>query len=166
MNRNIPGSSRHTGRIRLALLVFAGLCLAAASASAETGFYDFLSPAFLGGSANSASLESPPATVLNPAVAAGKQRLTLDLSYIALMDLTPSAFSWGGHIANLGITIPTKAGVFSSVGRFVTAGFPDLDWGTLGGLQVSFAKDLFPEFYLGAGGATSGSCTCPGTSGS
>ena len=152
MNVTFLGNSRRAGRVRFAALVFASLCLAAPSLSAETGFYDFLSPVFMGGSANSVSLESPPATVLNPAVAAGKQRMTLDLSYIGLMDLTPSAFNWGGHVVNLGITMPTKVGVFSTVGRFASAAFPAvLDWGTLGGLHLSFAKDLFPDFYIGAG---------------
>ena len=127
------------------------LCLAAPSALAETGFYDFLSPDFMAGSANSVSLESPPATLLNPAVAAGKQRVTLDLSYIGLMDFSP-AFLWDGHIVNLGITLPTRVGVFSTVGRFASAVFPtSLNWGTLGGLHLSFAKDLFPELYIGLG---------------
>ena len=150
MNVNFLGRSRGSGIVRLAALAFVGFCLAAAPVSAETGFYDFLSPAFLGGSANSVSLESPPATLLNPAVAAGKQRVTLDLSYIGLMDFSP-AFLWGGHIINLGITLPTRAGVFSAVGRFAQAEFTSLAWGGLGGLHLSFAKDLFEDFYVGIG---------------
>ncbi len=152
MNVNFLGNRRNAGRVRLVVLAFVGLCLAAPSALADTGFYDFLSPSFMAGSANSVSLDSPPATVLNPAAAAGAQRFTLDASYITLMDFTP--FYWGGHVANLGITIPTRAGVFSTVGRFATTYFPagvDLNWGTLGGLHLSFAKDLYDELYIGLG---------------
>jgi hypothetical protein len=150
MNVNSLVNRRRAGLERLVVMAFVGLCLAAAPVSAETGFYDFLSPSFMSGSANSVSLESPAATLLNPAVAGGKQRLTLDLSYIGLMDFAP-LFDWGGHVVNLGITIPTRVGVFSTVGRFATAGFTSLDWGTLGGLNLSFAKDLFENFYIGIG---------------
>jgi hypothetical protein len=150
MNVNFLGNGRRSGFVRLVVLAFASFCLATAPVSAETGFYDLLSPTFMAGSANSVSLESPAATLLNPAVAGGKQRITLDLSYIGLMDFAP-AFLWDGHIANLGITLPTRVGVFSAVGRFATAGFPSLDWDTLGGLHLSFAKDLFEDFYIGIG---------------
>jgi flagellar hook assembly protein FlgD/outer membrane protein OmpA-like peptidoglycan-associated protein len=150
MNLNSLGNRRRADRVRLVVLALISFCLAAPSAFAETGFYDFVSPEFMAGSANSVSLDSPAATLLNPAVAAGKQRVTLDLSYIGLMDFSP-AFLWDGHIVNLGITLPTRVGVFSTVGRFASAGFPSLNWGTLGGVHVSFAKDLFPELYIGLG---------------
>ncbi len=120
-------------------------------AGAETGFLDFSSPQFLGGGAGTTTLETPPGTLLNPAISAGRQRVTLDLSYIALTQVSP--FDWGGHIVNLGVTVPTNFGVLSTSGRFATTSFtsPGLDWGTLAGLNVSFSKDLFPDFYIGAG---------------
>jgi flagellar hook assembly protein FlgD/outer membrane protein OmpA-like peptidoglycan-associated protein len=130
------------------LLLFAS----AFFASAESGFLDFYSPQFLGGGAGSATLESPAGTVLNPAVSAGRQRITLDLSYLALTQLTPS-FLWGGNIFNLGITYPTRAGVLSGIARFAHADFPGtgLAWGSQAALNVSFSKDLFPDLYVGAG---------------
>ncbi len=136
---------------RVSTIAVALLLGAAFGASAETGFLDFSSPVFLGGGAASTTLESPPGTLLNPAVSAGRQRVTLDLSYIALAQVSP--FDWGGHIVNLGVTVPTNVGVLSAAGRFATTSFtsPGLDWGTLGGLNVSFSKDLFPDFYIGAG---------------
>ena len=120
-------------------------------AAAETGFLDFSSPQFLGGGSGVTTLETPPGTLLNPAISAGRQRVTLDLSYIALTQVSP--FDWGGHIVNLGVTVPTNVGVLSTSGRFATTSFtsPGLDWGTLAGLNVSFSKDLFPDFYVGAG---------------
>ncbi len=149
MDTNILVNNRRVGRLRLVVPALIGLCLAAPVGFAETGFFDFLSPDFMAGSANSVSLESPPATLLNPAVAAGKQRITLDASYITLMDFSP--FLWSGHVVNLGITLPTRVGVFSTVGRFASASFPGLNWGALGGLHLSFAKDLFEDFYIGFG---------------
>jgi len=130
------------------VMIFGGVF----GAAAETGFLDFSSPEFLGGGAGTTTLETPPGTLLNPAISAGRQRVTLDFSYIALDQFDPS-FKWGGHIVNLGVTVPTNVGVLSTSGRFATTSFtsPGLDWGTLAGLNISFSKDLFPDFYIGAG---------------
>ena len=79
--------------------------------------------------------------------------MTLDFSYIALDQFDPS-FKWGGHIVNLGVTVPTNVGVLSTVSADSpprASRAPGLDWGTLAGLNVSFSKDLFPDFYVGAG---------------
>ena len=144
---------------RRSFLVSAALILAAVMpAFADGGFLDYFSPQFLAGGAGTATLEVPMGTVLNPAISAGRQRTTLDFSYTALTQLTPS-FYWGGNIANLGITYPTRAGVLTGIARFAQAGFTDqngrtltgLDWGAMGGLNVSFSKDLFPDFYVGIG---------------
>jgi flagellar hook assembly protein FlgD/outer membrane protein OmpA-like peptidoglycan-associated protein len=130
------------------------LCLlaAAVSASADNGFLDFYSPQFLGGGGETVSNEAPMGTVFNPAVSANRQRLTFDLSYMALTQVTPS-FAWGGNVVNLGVTWPTRVGVLSGIARFTNAGYEGtgLDWGTLGGLNVSFSKDLFDDLYVGAG---------------
>ncbi|MGD0725748.1 MAG: FlgD immunoglobulin-like domain containing protein [Spirochaetia bacterium] len=138
--------------IRILTVAFVLMLSTALGAAAETGFLDFASPQFLGGGAGSTTLETPPGTVLNPAISAGRQRLTLDFSYIALTQFDPS-FKFGGHIVNLGVTVPTNVGVLSAASRFATSSIasPGLDWGTLGGLNVSFSKDLFPDFYIGAG---------------
>lgn len=152
MNADIHSRRRAGRRLLLAVTVLAAICSAAPFVAAETGFYDFLSPELMAGSANAVRLSAPlpPVTVLNPSVAAGEQRITLDASYITLMDFAP--FLWNGHVVNLGITLPTRIGVFSTVGRFATAFFPTgLNWGTLGGLHLSFAKDLYEDFYVGFG---------------
>ena len=56
---------------------------------------------------------------------------------------------------NLGVTVPTRAGVFTAIGGFATASFnptvPGLQFGPLGGLHLSFSKDLFPDLYVGIG---------------
>ncbi len=131
-------------------IVVAMFALAAGAVHAESGFLDFYSPQFLAGMGGTANDNSPQGTVLNPAVSAGRQRVTLDLSYLALTGVSP--FAWSGNFVNAGITIPSAAGVFSTTGRFTNADFSGApNWGAMGGLTASFAKDLFPDFYVGAG---------------
>jgi flagellar hook assembly protein FlgD/outer membrane protein OmpA-like peptidoglycan-associated protein len=140
--------------IRIASVTLVLLLAGGAFVFAENGFLDLASPVFLGGGGGTANDETPMGTILNPAVSADRERTTFDLSYIALTQLTPS-FNWGGHILNLGVTLPTRAGVFTGIGRFATSGFspavPALEWGPLAGLNLSFSKDLFPDLYIGVG---------------
>ncbi len=110
----------------------------------------YLSPTFLSGGASITSQESPQADVLNPAAAGAKQRVTLDASYLGLIG-TQSGEGWLGHIANIGTTIPTKFGVLSGSGHFFTSSLPEVDLGTLGELNVSFAKALYPDLLVGVG---------------
>lgn len=118
---------------------------------------DLLSPTFLAGGHHITSLESPQADALNPAISGAKQRTALDLGYIALIGFGDEK-GWKGHNANIGITIPTKLGVFTTSGHFVHSPFEGLDLGTLGNLRFSFAKDLYSDFLFGAGiGLTLGS---------
>jgi len=140
--------------VRIVSVTFVLLLAGGAFAFAENGFLDLASPVFLGGGGGTATLETPSGTILNPAISADRERVTFDLSYIALTQLTPG-FSLGGHIVNLGVTLPTRAGVFTGIGRFATSGFSPavggLQWGPLGGLNLSFSKDLFPDLYVGVG---------------
>ena len=133
------------------VIIVVGLfAIAAGAVHAESGFLDFYSPQFLAGLGGTANLNSPQGTVLNPAVSAGKQRVTLDLSYLALSGVNP--LNWSGNFINGGITIPSAAGVFSATGRFANANFSGApNWGGMGGVTASFAKDLFPDLYVGAG---------------
>src|SRR5271165_1800590 len=99
---------RNAGRVAMALCV---LLLAGGSFSfADNGFLDLASPVFLGGGGGTATLETPFGTLLNPAVSADRERVTLDLSYIALTQVTPLPPLLGGNVLNLGVTLPTRAG--------------------------------------------------------
>ncbi len=134
---------------RHAVVAVLFLFAAGAAASADSSFLDYTSPQFLSSGEESATAEIPAGTILNPAISADRQRVTFDASYIALTQLTP--FDWGGNVVNLGLTWPTRVGVLTGIARFANAGFTGLNWGTLGALNVSFSKDLFPELYIGAG---------------
>ncbi len=134
------------------LLALALSCLCALGVWAESGLLDFSSAQILAGGEGSASLDSPQGALLNPAVSAGEQRVVLDLSWIPFVALGASSQpGWIGNIINGGVTIPTRAGVFSASGRFASANFNELSWGTFGSLNASFAKDLYPKLWIGAG---------------
>ncbi|NBC30559.1 MAG: OmpA family protein [Spirochaetes bacterium] len=104
--------------------------------------------------------ESPTTDALNPAASALKQRAHLDLSYTALAGFGQVAGDSGyrGHVANLGVTIPTRVGVAATSIGFLTSPYDTMDLGTQFGMNASFAKDLYPNFLIGLGvGATLGS---------
>ncbi len=117
--------------------------------SGAQNILDMYSPYFMGAGANSSLLVSPASDALNPAASGMKQRTTIDLSYLSLVGLG-SESGWG-NIVNTGLTLPTKYGVFSGSARFIQSPFSSLQLGILGGLNLSFAKDLFPNLSVGGG---------------
>ncbi|MBN2444465.1 MAG: gliding motility-associated C-terminal domain-containing protein [Spirochaetales bacterium] len=130
------------------VLIIVMLCVSIQSVFSQN-VEELYSPYFLALGLTAASFESPVGDILNPAVSGLKQRMTLDLSYIALPGFGDE--EGFGHAANVGITIPTRAGVVSASTHFVTSSFPGANLGTMGSVYVSFAKDLFPDFLVGAG---------------
>ena len=118
-------------------------------AVAQSGIWDLYSPFFLSGGANTASLDSPQADVLNPAAGGGRQHLTLDLSYLILNRLGQESDS--GHVVNAGASIPSAIGVFTVSGRFFTSPFDQVYGTTFGALNFSFAKDIYRNLWVGAG---------------
>jgi flagellar hook assembly protein FlgD/outer membrane protein OmpA-like peptidoglycan-associated protein len=105
------------------------------------------SPLFLAGTENTASTESVSGDVINPAASGLKQRVHLDASYAAIV----GDGAWSGHATNAGISYPTRVGVFSGSLNFASADYAALDIGQRGSLNVSFAKDLYPQLLFGAG---------------
>lgn len=118
--------------------------------SGTGSFNNYLSPTLLSGGGSVTSQESPQSDSINPAAAGAKQRVTLDASYLGLVG-TQTGEGWQGHIANLGITIPTKVGVFSGSGHFMSSALSEVDLGTVGELNASFAKQIYPDLLVGAG---------------
>lgn len=114
---------------------------------------DFISPSFIAEGASITSMESPSADVLNPAVSGLKQRTVLDLSYVGIINFNSDSPTYGykGHAANLGATMPSKYGVFDLSGHFIHSPYENVNIGTLGSIDFSFSKDLFPNFLVGAG---------------
>lgn len=110
---------------------------------------ELYSPLTLAQGTSPVTMESPVGDVLNPAASALSQRITLDLNYIGLAGL--GLESGYGQAANLGITLPSKFGVFNGSAHFVSSPFPGGNLGNIGALNLSFAKDLFSTFLIGVG---------------
>jgi flagellar hook assembly protein FlgD/outer membrane protein OmpA-like peptidoglycan-associated protein len=135
--------------VRAFSLLAAALLLGALPVFGQNEVFNFYSPGFLGGGTGAGSTASPQADAVNPAASGGAQRMTAELSYLALLGLGSSP-GWG-NIVNGGFTLPTTVGVFTGSARLLNAAYPALNFGTLGSFNLSFAKDLFPELYVGAG---------------
>ena len=116
---------------------------------------DLRSPALMGTGSHVTSTDAPQSGTVNPAATGLNQRITLDLSYtglIGLSELDGDTKGWQGHGFNLGGTFPTKFGVFSGTLNFLhSSGLSGMQTGTFVQLGTSFAKDLFPDFLVGAG---------------
>jgi outer membrane protein OmpA-like peptidoglycan-associated protein/flagellar hook assembly protein FlgD len=113
--------------------------------------FDLYSPVFLAGGANSVAPGVPAASVLNPAAAGDTQRFTLDISYLALIGTASPNSGWNGNAVNGNFIWPTRAGVLSAGGRFLSADFPAIQLGSHFGGNIAFAKDLFPKLLVGLG---------------
>lgn len=115
--------------------------------------YDLFSPLMLSEGAHAAGGEGPQSDIYNPATSALIQRTTLDVSYFALTGFgSPTAGGgWAGHVANVGVIVPTRAGVFSGSAHFLTSALSGLPWGTAGAIHASAAKELYPGWLIGAG---------------
>ncbi|MFO7850492.1 MAG: FlgD immunoglobulin-like domain containing protein [Spirochaetia bacterium] len=110
------------------------------------------SPQLLSTGAEQGSLSAPHALAVNPAAAALVQRTTLDASYIGVVDGSDSYFNPKGHALNFTAMFPTKVGVFSSAGHFLTAsGLETFNPGTQITAYGSFSKDVYPDLYFGSG---------------
>jgi flagellar hook assembly protein FlgD len=103
------------------------------------------------GSGAGASL--PGELSVNPALAAGEQRIVLDASYAALIGTGDD--SGLGHTLNLGVVFPTRAAVYAGSLNFLTSPFDTLPLGTAGTVRGSVSKDLTDTIYVGAGLAAS-----------
>jgi len=142
--------------LKKGFFILTSLCAAAAVSAydpprgGETASY-FASPLLIASGTTVTSTESPGADALNPAASAGQQRTVLDASYTAIVG-TADQTGWGHGVA-LGFTIPRAYGVWSVSTNFLTV--PDslssFPLGTSFALRGSFAKDLYPDLYVGAG---------------
>lgn len=112
---------------------------------------EFFSPGFLGSSSASAVLMPPGSTLLNPASAALSQRTTFEGSYVGILGSDDTSSGWKGHVLNFGHTLPTKVGVFTWTSSFLSSSFDSLNTGSQFSLNGSFARDVYPDTFIGAG---------------
>ncbi len=115
--------------------------------------YSLISPEYLGGGLHVTKARSPQGVYLNPASAAGFQRIILDVNYANLQGLGDKADGMG-HAANLAISVPTRRGVFSGgLGFLDTSAYSgtDMDLGTSGHMFVTFSKEIYSDLWVGTG---------------
>ncbi len=133
------------------IFVFTGSAFAQYNPPAgEESFFRLLSPWLLGRGTSVVSKDAPAAAVWNPAAAAGTQRPTFDLGYIAIYD---SKYDQGiaGHSVSLSGSHPSKTGVFTLGGHLLTAECEGIDIGTTFMATGGFAKDVYENLYVGGG---------------
>jgi flagellar hook assembly protein FlgD/outer membrane protein OmpA-like peptidoglycan-associated protein len=116
----------------------------------EESFFRLLSPWTLGTGPSVVSTEAPAAAAWNPASAAAVQRMTFDIGYVAIYD-TEYDEGIAGHALKLGNSIPSKRGVFSWSGHLISSDYEGIDLGTMGALNLGFAKDVYEDLYVGTG---------------
>ena len=140
----------HTSIALFAVLAALALPLSAADRplGSET-VQDLASPGFAGAGAFTTSRGGSAASAMNPAAAGTEQRTMIDAGYLALPGL--GSESGLGHAANLGVTLPTKFGVFGGAVRLLSSPFDAYPVGTFGGIEATAAKELFPRLTVGAG---------------
>jgi outer membrane protein OmpA-like peptidoglycan-associated protein/flagellar hook assembly protein FlgD len=110
---------------------------------------ELYSPYYLSFGPQTVSGEVPIGDIYNPSSSALIQRVTLDLNYITLLGLGED--DGLGHALNAGISIPSSFGVASFSGHIITTPFTDINLGTVGSINASFSKDLYPNFLVGIG---------------
>ncbi|MEI6876937.1 MAG: hypothetical protein WCL50_17620, partial [Spirochaetota bacterium] len=143
---------RKLNGIPLAVLVccLAGPPLAAASPEPSAFLLPVLgSPVSTGSSRSVTFLDAPWADRLNPAASGAQQRPVLDLGASLLSDFGGQGY---GGALSLGASLPLPYGVwgFGLDGYYTPDTMTGLAIGTMSRLCGGIAKDLFPNFLVGA----------------
>lgn len=96
------------------------------------------------------ALDAPWADRFNPAASAAQQRTMLEAGYTGLTDFGKGE-GWGSAAA-LGLSIPEPYGVWNAGLGFIStpSSMTSLPVGTVFQGSGGIAKDLFPDFYVGA----------------
>ncbi|MBB6478459.1 FlgD immunoglobulin-like domain containing protein [Spirochaeta isovalerica] len=106
----------------------------------------------LGGGVHIVDMDTPHNTMYNPAAAAGFQRITADINYINLQGL--GTVAGAGHAVNAGVSFPTKYGVLTGSLRWIGTNRivgSTMDYGNVFAGNFTFSKEIYSDFYLGAG---------------
>jgi len=107
-------------------------------------------PAVLAGGRSVTAIRVPVAHAINPALTGADERISFDFGYIALAP-TKSGENGLGSVVNVAATLPTRIGVWGFSAHYFGSELPALQIGPLGALHASFAKELYPQVFLGAG---------------
>jgi flagellar hook assembly protein FlgD/flagellar motor protein MotB len=94
---------------------------------------------------------APWAALLNPSVNAAEQMVEIEGAYTGITDFGAAAQGWGSAIS-LAFSLPAPYGVWGGAATFLHAPgtMSSMPLGTFGSVRVSFAKDVFPDLYVGS----------------
>lgn len=138
---------------KLLVLILALWSLVPLTAGGTSGgsedVYSFLSPEGLGSGTSVTSQTPVLGDQQNPAVSGDNQRITFDVDYMTLLSTNGSKST--GNFVNLGLSYPTRFGVFTGSGIFVSSNFADYVLPTTGGVNFSWAKDVYRDLSVGVG---------------
>ncbi|HDQ14909.1 MAG TPA: flagellar motor protein MotB, partial [Sediminispirochaeta sp.] len=136
----------------LSIILIVTLCTGGLyAADSDAKLNELLYPASLGGGTGTTLMQPPQSTLINPASAALEQRMTFQGSYSGIVGSDDASSGWKAHAVSFGHTIPTKVGVFTWNGSFLGSGYETLPTGRQFSLYGSFAKDVYPDTYVGMG---------------
>ena len=93
---------------------------------------------------------TPGSIVNNPALPALEQRIMIDLGYTALIDNDDLSDDDYGNAAQLGVSIPSRYGVTTLLGQWVTSPFYDMNLGHIFDFRGNFSKDITDNLTFGA----------------
>ena len=107
-------------------------------------------PAVLAGGRSVTAVHVPVAHAVNPALTGADERISFDFGYIAMLP-TRSGEAGLGSAVSAAAALPTNIGVWGFSAHYFGSDLDELRIGPLGALHASFAKELYPNLYLGAG---------------
>ncbi|MDT8299673.1 MAG: hypothetical protein RQ801_15300, partial [Spirochaetaceae bacterium] len=111
--------------------------------------YRLSSPVYLGGGLHQTRINTPQGVYVNPAAAAGFQRVILDVNYTNLQAAGGDAAGVGNAV-NLAMSFPTKVGVVTGGFGFLETsayeGTP-MDLGVSGRANLAFSKEIYSDVW-------------------
>ncbi len=135
----------------LSFLFFAGSLFAYNPPAGGEALNDWYSPRLMTGGPSVTESYGPASDAINPALSAIQQRLTLDFSYVVLAGLGVQS-DWGSAV-NLSASMPSPFAVWGLGTRLliVPQTLVSLPLGNQFSIRGSIAKDIYPNFWVGAG---------------
>ena len=151
---NPSWSSASRGGVRrwfsVAILAAVASLAGAENVPSSGDLLSLYAPAVLAGGRSVTAIRVPVAHVINPALTGADERISFDFGYLALAP-TSSGETGLGSVVNVAATLPTRIGVWGFSAHYFGSELQDLEIGPLGALHASFAKELYPQLFLGAG---------------
>ncbi|MFW6213800.1 MAG: FlgD immunoglobulin-like domain containing protein [Spirochaetota bacterium] len=143
---------RRLAALLTVLILGTSLVFAYNPAPGADDFADLTAPGFLGGGADATAVDEPLGDGYNPAVSGDKERPSAGLFYSVLAGFGGAPNSGVGHLIAADFDLPTQLGVIGGSALFLTSPFADMATGQHARIRMTYARDLFPRFWIGGAG--------------